>query len=142
MTYSDPIAQDHSAMRRALAILDGMVEKMEAGQRIEIADITMILNFLRRFGDEYHQHTEARTLVARIDEALRTKRGGDFVRNSRQLTQLLRGRFSKEDTDGMVVAEASVNFSRLERKYALEQPPDKPLPMSRNPARVQRAASY
>ena len=49
-------------LRRGLDILDGMVKKLEDGERIEIADVTTILKFLRVFGDEYHQIMEERIL--------------------------------------------------------------------------------
>src|SRR5205823_13370764 len=98
MKSTELVIYDHLILRRGLDILDGMVKKLEKGERIEIADITVILKFLRVFGDEYHQsmeeqalfpalqraapqqgalthmlreHRAARALVAGIDDALR-----------------------------------------------------------------------
>ena len=144
MTCTEIVIQDHSVLRRSLDILDAMVQKMEAGQRIEIADVMVILNFLRRFGDEYHQtmeenvlfpalqrgapqdnalqamlsdHAEERELVARIEESLRVRRGRDFVSNSHQLTSLLRSHFNKEDVVLRGLAERSLS---KEQDKALE----------------------
>jgi hemerythrin-like domain-containing protein len=116
--------QDHAVLRRGLDIVDAMLEKLEGGERIEIADVTSVLKFLRLFGDGYHQameetvlfpallsaadhdspvtqfvseHSDERMLVAEIEDALMSRRGMDFVRSSRRLTTLLRNHFDKED---------------------------------------------
>src|SRR5215471_2859666 len=118
------IIQDHATLRRSVSVLDGMVKRMEEGARIEVADVTALLTFLRRFGDEYHQrmeeqvlfpalltgvpvesplramlseHVEERTLVSQIEDALRFKMGKEFVSSSHQLSLLLRNHFDKED---------------------------------------------
>jgi len=116
--------QDHAILRRGLDILDGMGKKLEDGDRIEIADVTAVLQFLRVFGDEYHQdmegkvlfpallravpepdplrlliseHADERLLVAEIEGALKSKRGMIFFQGSRRLIALLRNHFDKED---------------------------------------------
>jgi len=184
------IIQDHTTLRRSLSVLDGMVQRLEEGARIEIADVAAVLTFLRRFGDEYHQrveeqvlfpallsavplesplrfmlseHVEERTLVSRIEDALRFKMGKEFVSSSHQLSLLLRNHFDKEDAvlgdvaekclskeqDEAVAlelvklqppAEAHPNFSRLEWKYT-----SKPLSAALTPqpkaARAYRSAT-
>jgi hemerythrin-like domain-containing protein len=62
MQCTELISRDHVILRRGLYILDGMVQKLEDGERIEIADVTAILKFLRFFGGEYHQALEERIL--------------------------------------------------------------------------------
>jgi hemerythrin-like domain-containing protein len=62
MQCTELISRDHVILRRGLDILDGMVKKLEEGERIEIADVTAILKFLKFFGDEYHQAMEERIL--------------------------------------------------------------------------------
>src|SRR5262249_8223172 len=52
------VMQEHVILRRGLDILDGMVSKLEGGERIEIADAITILKFFRFFGVEYHQTIE------------------------------------------------------------------------------------
>jgi hemerythrin-like domain-containing protein len=56
------VIYEHLILRRGLDILDGMIRKLEEGARIEIADVTAILKFLRVFGDEYHQTMEETVL--------------------------------------------------------------------------------
>jgi len=161
------VLEDHATLRRALDILDGMISNLEGGERIEIADVMTILTFLRLVGVEYHQsieekvlvpalgqaapsespasqilleHGEQRALVAAIDDALKYKRGTEFVRHARRLSTLLRSHFEKSDMvlrtldeaaiskeqDSLLVAELTENhkqsendhsFSRLESKY-------------------------
>ena len=82
------ISQDHAILRRGLDILDGMIETLEHGERIEIADVTAILKFLRLFGDEYHQAMEERIFFPALlraapqedctqPDAFRAQRGAD-----------------------------------------------------------------
>ena len=118
MSYTD-ILQDHSVLRRALDILDAMVKRMEDGKRIEIFDVTTILDFLRRFGNEHQSVEEKRVLIARVDDALLSRKGTVFVRNSRQLTVFLRSHFNKdvESPANRTQPELCANLALLERKY-------------------------
>jgi hemerythrin-like domain-containing protein len=124
MKCTELLAQDHAILRRGLDILDGMVGKLEEGQRIETADIAAFLKFLRIFGDGYHQmmeetvlfpalrrvlpqenplrqvgleHRDGLVFVAAMEEALRFKRGRDLAGNARRLTSLLRNHLADED---------------------------------------------
>jgi hemerythrin-like domain-containing protein len=86
------------------------------------------------------EHTEERALVTGIEEALRSKKGADFVRSSRRLSLLLKEHLDREDAvlpdivtrslsneeDNRVAAvftanrpqpEAHAKLSRLEWKY-------------------------
>jgi hemerythrin-like domain-containing protein len=125
MKCTELVIQDHAILRRALDILDGMVQKLEHGERIEIADAVTIAQFIRLFGVEYHQtmeetvffpalldgaphdsplrhllfeHTEQRALLASMDHALSTRKGADFVRTARGMGALLRSHFDREDS--------------------------------------------
>lgn len=167
MRCTELIAQDHAVLRRGLNILDRMVQIMEEGDRIEILDIRTVVRFLKLFGDQYHQsmeekvlfpmllraaphdvihnlqleHGEERELVAAIEDALNPKHGIGFVRNSRQLIQLLRKHLDMEDMVFCDIAERLLSkeedeaiateftahqpqsetystFARLEQKYA------------------------
>jgi hemerythrin-like domain-containing protein len=124
MKTTELVTRDHSILRRGLDIVDGMLRKLEEGQRIEIADITTILTFLRFFGDQYHQsmedsilfpslaksafdqpavsqliaeHHDERALVEQIEEALMSRKVTAFVLTSRRLTAMLRSHFDRED---------------------------------------------
>jgi hemerythrin-like domain-containing protein len=132
------VLEDHAILRRGLDILDGMVKKLEAGERIEISDVVSILKFLRLFGDQYHQsmeenilfpallcaaphagplsimlmeHNEERSLVTAIENALKFKVGIDFVRSSRQLSILLRNHLDKEDSVFRQVADKMLSVA-------------------------------
>jgi hemerythrin-like domain-containing protein len=136
MKCREIIVEDHVVIRRTLDILDGMVNRMEDGLRIEIADATAILKFLRVFADEYHQtmeetvlfpallraapndspvhqmaseHYEERTAVSCIEDALKAKVGRDFVLSSRRLSRLLRDHFTKENGVLVELAEQLLN---------------------------------
>src|SRR2546425_3934742 len=124
MKCIDLIVQDHIVLRRALDIVDRMLAKLEYGERIEIADAATVLTFLRLFGHEYHEameetvlfpallravgqegplhqlvheHGEERMLVLDIEDAVKCRRGMDFLRNSRRLTAQLKNHFEKEN---------------------------------------------
>ena len=124
MKCTELITRDHAMIGRGLDILDGMVQKMESGLRIEIADIVAILEFLQLFVDEYHQsmeeilfpallrvtatdsrvprmvqeHTEERAAVRCIQLALKEKVGKQFVHSARHLSELLRTHFAGENS--------------------------------------------
>jgi hemerythrin-like domain-containing protein len=126
MMCSELVIHDHMVLRRALDILDGMVQKMETGGRIEIADASVLLEFFRRFGAEYHQsavesvlfpalqsaaeqaggqslrtitleHAEERLMFSRMQDALWARRGADFVRSARLFSKIQRAHYRKED---------------------------------------------
>src|SRR4051812_39991916 len=69
MKCTELVLQDHVLLRRGLDILDGMLRHLEDGQRIEIAGVTIILKFLRLFGDQYHQAMEEEILFPALLDA-------------------------------------------------------------------------
>jgi hemerythrin-like domain-containing protein len=101
-----------------------MIKKLEAGDRIEIADVNALLRFFKVFGEEYHQavednalfpaliiatpqgspihqmaaeHGEERSLVAWMTDAIASRRIADFAYTSRRLIVILRNHFDRED---------------------------------------------
>ena len=125
MRVAEVFAQDLTAVRRGLNILDRMVQRMEEGQRIEIFDIRTVIKFLRVFGERYPQ-AEVLEHVESIEASLNPKHGAGFVRSSRRLIQLLRNQFA-DDLPGSaagtlpsnpMLTETCASFTRLERKYA------------------------
>jgi hemerythrin-like domain-containing protein len=136
MKCTEIVIQDHIVIRRGLDIVDGMLKKLEDGQRIEIFDATTMLKFLRLFGDQYHQvmeekvlfpallltspnnaalvqlvseHGNERTLTDEIEEALMTRRGMAFFRSSHELTALLRKHCEREEAVIGDLAEHSLS---------------------------------
>jgi len=143
MRSTQLVIQDHIILRRGLDVVDGMLQKLECGQRIEIFDATVMLKFLRLFGDQYHQameetvlfpallaaapdecplhqfvseHGAERTLVAEIEEALMSRKGMAFFRSSRQLTGLLRAHCDREE---MILGQLAERCLSIEHEEAL-----------------------
>ena len=139
MKCTEILLQDHIIIRRALDIVDGMLRKLDEGQRIEIYDAATILKFLRVFGDQYHQAMEEtvlfpallvavpgdplllelvaeyggeRSLVDQIEEALTFRRGTAFHRSSHQLTSLLRSHCERE---GIIVCDLAARYLSQEQ---------------------------
>jgi hemerythrin-like domain-containing protein len=143
MRCTQLVIQDHIILRRALGVVDGMLQKLDSGQRIEIFDATVMLKFLRLFGDQYHQameetvlfpallaaapdecplhqfvseHGEERTLVSEIEESLMSRKGMAFFRSSRRLTGLLRAHCDREET---ILGQLADRFLSIEHDEAL-----------------------
>lgn len=172
MKSTELISRDHAILRRGLDILDGMVKKLEDGERVEIADAIALLKFLRIFGDRqedslhplFREHSEERAIVGKIEAALNAKRGIDFVQNSRRLSLLVRNHLDKADSvlsgiadrslskedDAMVPAEFTKNRAQEEtlinfprlENIYVREPKKTPFKSGREAARAQGAGSY
>ena len=141
MKCTELVIEDHSILCRGLNILDAMIRKLEAGERIEIADVIGILKFIRVYGSEYHQdteekilfpallraapqatsvrhllldHNEQRSLVSAADNALRSRRAAEFVGCSRRLAILLRNDFQSEE---IALREVEGSLSREDDNF-------------------------
>jgi hemerythrin-like domain-containing protein len=125
MKCTDLLLQDHKLMLRGLDILEAMAAKVKQDELVEPADVEIILRFLRVFGDEHHQakeesalfpvlmrtaslqqrplrqmlfeHDQERSLVEGLEDALKSRKGLDFVHYANRLTALLRNHIYKED---------------------------------------------
>ena len=142
MQGGELMSQDHVTLQRGLDILDGMVKRLEDGERIEIADVTATLKFLNVF---FREHSEERAIVAEIESALNNKKGIAFVNSSRRLSVLLRDHIEAErplskKEDETVVAEF-IKFTCLEKKYR-PKPQGTPVNSVREVARGHGAGSY
>ena len=120
MNRTELLIGDHVVLRRGLDILDGMMKKLEDGERIEIADVKAVFKF---FQVMVLVHGEQRALMASIVDAFEARRVADFVLSSRRLSLILRNHIDKEDAVLCQLAdnkhpEMFLDFSRLERKYA------------------------
>lgn len=85
---------DQSSLRQGLGKLEGMISKMEGGDRIDIAGAAALLKDFRSL-----EQIEEQGLVAAAEGALRSRKGSDFVRTSRQLTVVLRNHLEKEGAE-------------------------------------------
>ena len=101
MKCTEWIVQDHINLRRALDILDAMINKLERSERIEIADAWTVLKFITVFGVEYPirqnvvEQNELRAMLSAIDEALKSRRGIQFVRQARELIELVKNQLER-----------------------------------------------
>jgi hemerythrin-like domain-containing protein len=130
------VMQDHVVLRRALNILDAIVDTLERGQPIEFSDAQEIVKFIKLVGIECHQgmeeeylfptlrralpldnriqrmlfqHEEQRAVMMDIEEALESRRGLDFVEQAQLLIALYRGHLDQEETILRQIAEAGLS---------------------------------
>ena len=145
MKCPELVIQDHRIIRCGLDILDGMVNQIEDGVRIEIADAMTLLKVLRLYGEEHSQTIKESDLFAGIEDAIKAKQGVNFVRTSRRLCLLLRNHLKEEDSvlcnlaERRIQPDTQATLFRLERKY-IQQPHTNALNSSHDLARG--AATY
>ena len=145
MKCTDDLTQDHKVILRALDILDHMALRVGNNQPVDAEDVHAILRFFRAFADDHHQakeesalfpelrtlptqqgplrqmlfeHNQERSLVEGLEEALYTKKGGDFVYFADRLTSLLRTHIRKEDTILFDIVERTLTADQDERVTA------------------------
>jgi hemerythrin-like domain-containing protein len=125
MKCTSLLMQDHKVILRGLDVLDQLANRVENGHAVEAEDVETILRFLQTFADDHHQgkeesalfpellrssaanqgplrqmifeHDQERSIVEGLEEAVRAKKGGDFVHFARRLTSLIRTHIHKED---------------------------------------------
>src|SRR5262245_744423 len=140
MKCTDILIQDHKTILRALDVLDKMAARTEKGETVEPEHVETLLRFLRTFADDHHQvkeesvlfpellqtslgndgrlrqmryeHDQERSLVEGLEDALRTKKGWDFVHFAKWLGLLIRTHIYKED---------NILFELAERSFSQEQ---------------------
>jgi hypothetical protein len=126
MTNEQHGTGNHLMLDRGLDILDRMVKRMEDGGRIEIADAAMILRFIGSLTQEcLSEQSDGLALVSGLEHLLRSKKGRDFVRDSRRLSLMLRTRLqeqelrvARERSIAIPPAEIDARLSLLRQKYA------------------------
>ena len=106
----------YTELVRGLDVFEGMLTKLEGGERIEITDVRAILKFIQAH-QTVMKHDEGRALVIGATDALASRRVGDFVDSSRRLCMVLRSNLDNEDGVNRAEPEIYVNLSRLEKKY-------------------------
>ena len=143
MKCTDLLIQEHKIILRALDVLNHMAARIESDQPVEAEDVETILHFLRAFADNHHQakeesalfpelmrtsaanqgplrqmiheHDQERSLVEGLEDALRTKKGMEFVHFANRLTLLIRTHIRKEDNILFDIAERSLSAEQDER---------------------------
>jgi hemerythrin-like domain-containing protein len=137
------LMNEHKYILRALNILEQMALEVERGEAIDDTDTEYLLQFLRTFADGHHQgkeecvlfpamlegdrsdypklcqmifeHDQERSLVEGLEDAVRTKKGKDFVYYARRLVNILRTHIYKEDHILFGLADAAFSAEEDER---------------------------
>ena len=140
MKCTNLLTQEHKTILLALEVLDHMALRVAHGQLVDTTDVDTLLRFLRTFADDHHQameesalfpelmrtsaasepalrqmifeHDRERSLVEGLEDALRTKKGSEFVLFANRLTDLIRTHIKKEDT---------ILFEMADRALSAEQ---------------------
>lgn len=143
MKCTDLLVQEHKIILRALEVLDYMASRIEQDQPTAAQDVETLLSFLRAFADAQHQtkeesalfpelmrsaagndgavrqmifeHDRERSLVNGLEDALRTKKGMDFVAFAARLTGLIRAHIKEEDNVLFELAERSFSQAQDDR---------------------------
>jgi hemerythrin-like domain-containing protein len=124
MKCTNLLIQDHKVILRALDVLEHMAERVENDKPVDAGDVMTILGVLRGFADNHHQtkeesalfpemmktaahkgaldrmifeHDQERSLVEGLEDALRTRKGKEFVHFARSLLGILRTHIQKEE---------------------------------------------
>jgi hemerythrin-like domain-containing protein len=143
MKCTDILTREHKIILRALAVLDEMTAWTEKGRPVEPKDVEALLHFLRVFADDHHQakeesalfpelmrttlandgrirqmafeHDQERSLVEGLEDALRTRKGPEFVHFAKWLTTLIRSHIHKEDNILFELAQRSLSAEQDDR---------------------------
>jgi hemerythrin-like domain-containing protein len=143
MKCTDLLIQDHKFILRSLDVLDEIAAKVEKSEQVDTVDIESLLRFLQVFGDDHHQtkeesalfpvlmvtekaqhgplshmqfeHDQERSLVEGLAEALKTKKGADFVHFANRLCALLRNHIYKEEHILFEIVEESLSAEQGEQ---------------------------
>jgi len=123
---TENLMSEHKLMLRAIYVLKAMADRIEEKKEVRPEDVEKLLDFLKKFGDEHHQckeesilfpalrkvrsgtidpalhqlmfeHEQERSLVEGLQDALRTKKGSDFVLFANQLAEILDDHIYRED---------------------------------------------
>lgn len=137
MRCTNLLMRDHKFILRGLDILDDMAGRIEADKPVKAEDVTLLLRFFKVFGDDHHQtkeesalfpvllsacaterpalrqmlfeHDQDRSLLEGLEDALKTKKGMDFVHYAGRLSSLLRTHIYKEDRILFDIVEKSLS---------------------------------
>lgn len=102
---------DSAVLCLGLKVLDQMIDRIVGGGRIEVDDAEALLEWLR-LGEASSEESQ---VLAGVEEALRRRRGADFVRDSRRLCVMFRHHLNGRSIQQ---TELPPRLLRLERKYA------------------------
>ncbi|MEM4536795.1 MAG: hemerythrin domain-containing protein [Nitrososphaerota archaeon] len=73
---TDILKNEHIEIKKALSILNVIVEKIESSEKVSIEDLEKIINFIRIFADKCHHGKEEKILFPKLEEAGIPRYGG------------------------------------------------------------------
>jgi hemerythrin-like domain-containing protein len=151
------LMDEHQVILRSLTVISEMAARVESGNAVDDRDIDTILQFLQAFGDDHHQekeeailfpallkastaveheclcqitfeHNQQRSLLEGIDDALRSRKGKDFVYYARRLAELVRAHIHTEEEDVFRRADtilSAVEDERIANELAAYDSPNR-----------------
>jgi hemerythrin-like domain-containing protein len=138
------LMEEHQYILRSLDVICEMADRVTNGEDMDNRDVDCILQFLQAFGDEHHQekeeailfpallkashaeehaclcqitfeHNQQRSLLEGIEDALRSRKGKDFVYYAKRLSELVRAHIQSEDEDVFKRADRILSVEEDER---------------------------
>jgi hemerythrin-like domain-containing protein len=138
------LTEEHRYILRSLDVIVEMASRVANGEAVDDRDVDSILQFLQAFGDDHHQekeeailfpallkaskdeeheclcqitfeHNQQRSLLEGIEDALRTRKGQDFVYYANRLAELVRVHIRDEDEEVFKRADAILSPEEDER---------------------------
>jgi hemerythrin-like domain-containing protein len=138
------LVEEHRYILRGLEVITEMADRVANGEEMEDRDVACILQFLQAFGDDHHQekeeaiffpallkasnadeheclcqitfeHNQQRSLLEGIEDALRSRKGKDFVYYARRLAELVRIHIQTEEEQVFRRADALLSVEDDER---------------------------
>jgi hemerythrin-like domain-containing protein len=139
--FTDLLAKEHKALRRALDVLKTMTDRVERGTPTDSHDVNALLIFLHYFGDVLHQakeesilfpalkssdkfassaelesllveHNEERGLIERAQFTLFTDKQDEFIASARKVIDLLSEHAAKEEHALFPLAEGILTIAK------------------------------
>jgi hemerythrin-like domain-containing protein len=147
MKLTDLLREEHRHIRRASGILLEMAARAESGQDVDQSDLERVLEFLKGFGDRFHQgkeecvlfpallidrdqkhypqlcglvfqHNRERFLVDGLCECLAARNAGDFIHHARKLDEILLSHLREEEEVLFPLAAGAFSPAEDERVFS------------------------
>jgi hemerythrin-like domain-containing protein len=144
MKATSILMEEHRYILRSLDVICEMADRVANGESVDDRDVDCILQFLQVFGDDHHQekeeailfpallkashaeehaclcqitfeHNQQRSLLEGIEDAMRSRKGADFVYYAKRLAELVRAHIQSEDDDVFKRADAILSAEEDDR---------------------------
>jgi hemerythrin-like domain-containing protein len=76
MKPTEELTEEHKKIKAMLKVLQGVAGRLDAGDKVEVADLENIVDFIRGFADRYHHAKEEDLLFPAMEEAGIPRQGG------------------------------------------------------------------